>query len=120
MFLINLYGKESIHEQIRSQILKFIKLGVLKENDKLPSVRELAKELGINPNTVLKAYQELESEGFIYMLSKKGAFIASNDKIKKEELYEEFNKMLIRLKDNNLDKEYLKIMIDEVYSDVRD
>ena len=57
MFLINLQGKESIYEQIRSQIEKFIKNGILKPDDKLPSVRSLAEELGINPNTVMKAYQ---------------------------------------------------------------
>ena len=53
MFLINLQGKESIYEQIRSQIEKFINAGILKPDDKLPSVRSLALELGINPNTVM-------------------------------------------------------------------
>ena len=66
MFLINLQGKETIYEQIKSQIIKFINAGVLKPNDKLPSVRELASDLGINPNTVQMAYQVLEQDGYIY------------------------------------------------------
>ena len=77
MFTINLHGKSSIYEQIRSQILKFIQIGILKPNDKLPSVRELSMDLGINPNTVQKAYQKLEEDGYIYILSKKGAFITA-------------------------------------------
>ena len=55
-------------------------LGVLKEGDKLPSVRSLAMKLGINPNTVQKAYNILESEGVIYSVSGKGSFIAENDR----------------------------------------
>lgn len=78
MFLISLQGKETIYEQIKSQIIKFINAGVLKPNDKLPSVRELASNLGINPNTVQKAYQELEQDGYIYSVFKKGSFVADN------------------------------------------
>ena len=56
MFNINLHGKDSIYEQIRDQILRYIELGIIRPNDKLPSVRQLALDLGINPNTVMKAY----------------------------------------------------------------
>ena len=69
MYLITLQGKESIYEQIRDQITKFVKLGVLKPDDKLPSVRTLAMELGINPNTVQRAYNQLESEHIIYTIN---------------------------------------------------
>lgn len=96
MFLINLQGKETIYEQIKQQIIKFIDVGVLKANDKLPSVRELASSLGINPNTVLKAYQELESDGYIYTLNKKGNFVAELDNVKKDkdsEAYFYLNKL---------------------------
>ena len=79
MFLIDLKGSESIYEQIKKQIVRFIDIGVLKANDKLPSVRMLANDLGINPNTVERAYNELEKEGIIYTISKKGAFVSSKD-----------------------------------------
>ena len=84
MFLINLQGKESIYEQIRSQIEKFIKSGILKSDDKLPSVRSLAEDLGINPNTVMKAYQELEKNGYIYTVNKKGVFVSKDLDVKKK------------------------------------
>ena len=75
MFTISLNGKKTIYEQIRDQIINFIALGVMKPHEKIPSVRSLALDLGINPNTVFKAYQELEREGYIYMMPKKGAFV---------------------------------------------
>ncbi len=89
MFLINLQGKETIYEQIKAQIIKFINAGVLKPNDKLPSVRELANDLGINPNTVQKAYQELEQAGYIYSVFKKGSFVAdiNTEKADLDEVY---------------------------------
>ncbi|MBQ1899408.1 MAG: GntR family transcriptional regulator [Erysipelotrichaceae bacterium] len=81
MFLINLQGKESIYEQIRSQIVRFIQAGILRPDDRLPSVRSLAMELGINPNTVMKAYQELEKNGYIYTLNKKGVFVSGSKEV---------------------------------------
>ncbi|MDO4500289.1 MAG: GntR family transcriptional regulator [Erysipelotrichaceae bacterium] len=78
MFIVNLEGKETIFEQIRDQIAKFVKLGILKPGDKLPSVRSLATDLGINPNTVQRAYVELEKAGVIFTLNKKGAFVAGS------------------------------------------
>ena len=77
MFIIDVQSKDPIFEQIKKQINRFIQLDILKPDDRLPSVRSLALELGINPNTVAKAYQELEMEGIVYTLTKKGVFIAS-------------------------------------------
>ena len=59
MFLIDVQSKTPIFEQLKKQILEFISIQVLSPNDKLPSVRSLASQLGVNPNTVAKAYQEL-------------------------------------------------------------
>lgn len=65
-----------IYRQIVDQIRQAIASGVLKAGDKLPSVRELAVELAVNPNTIAKAYQELEREGAIETPRGKGSFIA--------------------------------------------
>ena len=65
MFLIDVQSKTPIFEQLKKQILEFISIQVLSPNDKLPSVRSLASQLGVNPNTVAKAYQELETQGYI-------------------------------------------------------
>lgn len=75
MFILNPKDKTPIFIQLKKQILDFIALGILKENDQLPSVRSLASNLGINPNTVSKAYQELELEGYLYTIAGKGVFV---------------------------------------------
>ena len=60
MFVIDTQSKLPIFEQLKKQILEFITIGILSPNDKLPSVRAMASQIGVNPNTVAKAYQELE------------------------------------------------------------
>ena len=113
MFLINLQGKETIYEQIKSQIIKFINAGVLKPNNKLPSVRELASDLGINPNTVQKVYKELEQDGYIYSVFKKGSFVADTTTVNSnaDEVYFLLNK----LKENGYQKEAVLNAVEEVF-----
>ncbi len=117
MFLINLQGKESIYEQIRSQIERFILAGILKPDDKLPSVRMLAQELGINPNTVMKAYQELEKNGYIYTLNKKGVFVAGNKEEISRRNREDALRMAKTLKEEGLSKKELLEVLDEVFGE---
>lgn len=75
MFLLK--GKDPIYQQIKHQIIRYIQTGVLKPNDKLQSVRAIAADLTINPNTVQKAYSELEEEGYIYTIPQKGSFVSN-------------------------------------------
>ncbi len=102
MFLLNLQSKVPIYEQIQNQILKFIQAGVLKPGDKLPSVRQLAIDNGINPNTVAKAYTELEKNGFVYNLPKKGVYVAEIDKSTSRS--EMIRNVLKPLKDSGVEK----------------
>lgn len=67
-----------IYEQIKKDMRSRISLGTLKPNEPLPSIRELATELIINPNTVARAYRELEQEGFIYTRKGKGCYVSSD------------------------------------------
>ncbi|MBQ2509849.1 MAG: GntR family transcriptional regulator [Erysipelotrichaceae bacterium] len=115
MFPINLQGKESIYEQIRSQIERFIKNGILKPDDKLPSVRTLAEDLGINPNTVMKAYQELERNGYIYTLNKKGVFVAKDPEAAKQRNRKDAVYMITTLKEEGFSKEELLEVMNEIY-----
>jgi len=69
-------SRTPIYEQIIKEIERYVALGILKPNQQIPSIRELAASLGINPNTVKKAYTELEQKGVIYVISTKGTFIA--------------------------------------------
>lgn len=117
MFLINLQGKESIYEQIKSQIEKFINNGILKPNDKLPSVRSLAEDLGINPNTVMNAYRELEKNGYIYTVNKKGVFVSKDLDVKKNSNRKDAVYMLNALKQEGFTKQDLMEVLNEVYEE---
>ena len=77
MFAINLRSGVPIYEQLKKAIIENALLGILEPDEQLPLVRSLSKELGVNPNTVQKAYQSLESDGIIYSLAGKGSFIST-------------------------------------------
>ena len=77
MYNIDLQSRTPIYEQLYRKITELILKGELMPNDKLPSVRELAKELGINPNTVTKAFRMLEHDKIIYSLAGRGSFVAN-------------------------------------------
>jgi len=72
---LNFRDAKPIYEQIKEEIRHLIVTGGLSPEDKLPSVRELAANLAINPNTIARAYQELEQEGYLYTESGKGTFV---------------------------------------------
>jgi GntR family transcriptional regulator len=76
MFLLDLQSKDPIYQQIQDQLRRFIDAGVLKPGDRLPSVRQCAQDNGINPNTVAKAYGELEKAGYVHNFVKKGVYVA--------------------------------------------
>ena len=101
--LINLdyQSRTPIYEQIVNNIEKYVALGILKEKEQIPSIREMAGNIGVNPNTVKKSYDILESKGIIRTISTKGTFISENtkkttkDKIDKEikHIKEEINEL---------------------------
>ena len=76
MININLQSKSPIYEQLYNYIVKMVSMDIMVPNQKLPTVRNLARDLGINPNTVQKAYQLLERDNIIYSVSGKGSYIA--------------------------------------------
>ena len=76
MIQIDLQSRVPLYEQLQEQIIRLSMLGNLDENQQLPSVRALAREVGVNPNTVAKAYQQLEQQGIIYTVSGRGSFVS--------------------------------------------
>ena len=89
MIVLDLKDSRPLYEQIVERFQHLILCGVLPEDEKLPSVRNLAMELSINPNTIQKAYGELERNGFIYSVKGRGNFVAANNSLKeakKEEI----------------------------------
>lgn len=119
MFIIDIQSKVPIFEQLKKQILEFISIGILLPNDKLPSVRSLATDIGVNPNTVSKAYQELENQGYIYSVKGKGCFIADNqtDQLIKDDKLEDFKGCVIEMKKHQITKVKLLKIIEEVYKE---
>ena len=98
MISIDYKDSRSLHEQIEDGIKTLIINNILKEDEQLPSVRELSVTLTVNPNTVQKAYKQLETEGYIYSVKGKGNFIASfsnaKDGKKISELYDNLHTVL--------------------------
>lgn len=76
LIIIDQRSRTPIFEQIKEQILNLINTGILKPDDKLPSIRQLASELELNVNTVKRAFQELETERVTYSVPGKGVFIS--------------------------------------------
>ena len=79
MIQINYQDKRPIYEQIVERFRQLIVKGILKSDDKIPSVRNLAIDLSINPNTIQKAYQELERQGLIYTVKGRGNFVSAKE-----------------------------------------
>ena len=82
MFQIDYSSRVPIYEQICNSVIKLASAGVLKPHDKIPPVRVLADQLGINPNTVAKSYRDLEMRGYIYSAVGRGSFVT--DKLSKD------------------------------------
>ena len=79
VFTIDYRSRVPIYDQIVNSVIRLKAVGVLKDGDKLPSVRSLANQININPNTVQKAYAILETNGVIYSVSGKGSFISGDE-----------------------------------------
>jgi len=87
LITVDLRDRKQLYEQLVDNIKNLILTGEMKENDRLPSVRSLARELGINPNTIQKAYSELERCGVILTLPGRGSIVvAQPDTLKQEQL----------------------------------
>ena len=89
-----------IYEQVKDGLRKLVVTGVIREGEKLPSVRTLASSLAINPNTIQKAYEALEAEGYVYSVPGKGSFAAPHsgvDEQRKAQLLEQLDALLKEL-----------------------
>ena len=118
MFMIDMQSKTPIFEQLKRQIIDFIAIGILNHGDQLPSVRQLASQLGINPNTVSKAYKNLEQDGVIYSVVGKGSFVMENisiiDSKKAEALKNISNSVELAVK-LGVQKKEVSTIVDNVY-----
>lgn len=100
MLNLNYRDSRPIYEQLRDGYRELLISGAILPGERLPSVRELATQLAINPNTIQRAYRELEAEGYIYSIPGKGAFAAPKSDVsagRKEELLAQFDRAAAEL-----------------------
>ena len=89
-----------IYEQVKDGLRRLMVTGAIQEGEKLPSVRAMATALAINPNTIQRAYESLEAEGYLYSVPGKGSFAAPHtgvDQGRKEELLGRFDAVAAEL-----------------------
>lgn len=118
MFQINLKSGDAIYLQLKEQVVRLALAGALESGEQLPSVRVLARELGINPNTVAKAYQELETEGILCSVAGKGSFLTGNIRASaavRQSAKEAFQKAAARAVQAGFTKEELTELLSEAY-----
>jgi len=119
MFQLDFKDRRPLFEQIKEKIKELMISGVLKPGERIPSVRELAQMLTINPNTIQKAYRDLESEGFIYSIRGKGSFVAPRELVssreRQDELLKEFDRISAELMYLDFPKEQLINHINGIY-----
>ncbi|MCT4507387.1 MAG: GntR family transcriptional regulator [Tepidibacter sp.] len=96
MFELDLRSRLPIYEQLVDKFKELIISEVLKVDEKLPSVRTLSKQLTINPNTIQKAYRELERQGYIYSIKGKGSFVMSSAQTTNSEKLKTIKKELVK------------------------
>ncbi len=84
MILIDYRDRRPIYEQVVEKMADLMIRGILPQDSQLPSVRSLATDLAINPNTIQRAYVELERQGYIYSVKGKGSYVAENHRIREK------------------------------------
>lgn len=114
---LNYRDSKPIYEQVKDGIRRLVVTGAIMTDEKLPSVREMSTKYAINPNTIAKAYRELEAEGYLYSQSGKGTFVANDKKAKEgrvSKLTEKFDDIVLELVFLSTPVEEIKKRIDEV------
>lgn len=119
MLTVNFQSRTPVYQQLYDDVVRLASLGVLKSHTKLPPVRVLASELGINPNTVSKAYKMLEADGYIYSTVGRGSFVSDKleqDKAEKIEAKKDLKSALRRAYKNGITKEEIDAMVNQLMS----
>lgn len=123
MIVIDYQDRTPIYEQIVERVQMLIIKGILKSDEQLPSVRKLAVDLAINPNTIQKAFAVLEQQGFIYSVKGRGSFVAPNSKggiaHKREEFYQQLKETVSSARDLKIGLIDLQRKVEEYYGEAQ-
>ena len=110
-------GKREIYLEVAEKYESYIRIGILSPGEKLPSVREAACEMSVNPNTVARAYSKLEEEGYIKSLPKKGAFVTYGEEQSEKASEPDKKNIIYAFRDMGISKATLQKWIEEVYGE---
>lgn len=123
MILLDYRDKRPIYEQIVDKMERLIVSGGLEANFKMPSVRSLAMELSVNPNTIQRAYAQLEQDGYIYTVSGRGSFVAHECEWrsgKLREMSKELQEILSKAREAGMSKEAVTEIVNEIFMEAGD
>ena len=123
MILLDYRDRRPIYEQVVEKIERLIVSGAMEPEEKMPSVRSLAMDLSVNPNTIQRAYAQLEQEGYIYTVTGRGSFVAPAGEwreSKHKQLLEEWSKLTFRAKEAGLKKDFLLEELELIYKKNKD
>ncbi len=120
MIVLDYRDKRPIYEQVVEKLERLVVNGILATDEKMPSVRSLAMELSVNPNTIQRAYAQLEQEGYLYTVSGRGSFVAPEREWrenKQVEVLQGWQDLTRQAKEAGVSKELLQRRIREIYGE---
>ncbi len=120
MIVLDYRDKHPIYEQVVEKLERLVVNGILATDEKMPSVRSLAMELSVNPNTIQRAYAQLEQEGYLYTVSGRGSFVAPEREWrenKQVEVLQGWQDLTRQAKEAGVSKELLQRRIREIYGE---
>ncbi len=118
MIILDYRDKRPLYEQVGEKLQSLIVKGILEADSKMPSVRALAIELSINPNTIQRAYAELEANGYLYTIKGRGNYVSPDTQWKdgeREQVFSEAQKLVVRAENLGISEEELLAKIKECY-----
>lgn len=118
MILLDYRDKRPIYEQVVEKLERLIVNGGLEPLTKMPSVRSLAMELSVNPNTIQRAYAQLEQDGYLYTVSGRGSFVTAEDEWRENrqsQILREWSGLTLQAKETGIEEERLASKLHQIY-----
>ena len=120
---VDLRSRTPIYEQIINNVKELALAGIFKPDEQIPSIRQLTQQIGINPNTIQKAYAELERQGIIYTLAGRGAFISNDTQrltdVKRDEILKDVEKSVTDAKKYFIPKDAIENIVNNTYENFK-
>ena len=118
MIVLDYRDKRPIYEQVVDKLENLIVCGALESNMKMPSVRSLALELSVNPNTIQRAYAQLEQDGYLYTIVGRGNYVTDESEWKSgkiKSLMKDMTELLVKMKEMGIDRQTLLNLLNQQF-----